>query len=169
LLEYARIGLEKKIALTDCNVMVKEVLDDLNILIRESGAKISVGKLPVLEAYPAELRQLFQNLLTNAIKFRKKDVPPEIEIGVQENKTSWTFYVKDNGIGIAEQYREKIFVIFQRLHTRSEYEGTGIGLAYCRKIAEMHGGKIEVESEEGKGTTFSFTILKALSEYERQS
>lgn len=167
LLEYARIGIEKKIALADCNKLVKEVQEDLRILIHESGATITVQNLPLLEAYPTELKQLFQNLITNAIKFRKKEAPAEIEIGATQNLTHWRFFVKDNGIGIADEYKDKIFVIFKRLHTRSEYEGTGIGLAYCRKIAELHGGKIEVESEEGKGTTFYFTVLKTLSDYER--
>lgn len=166
LLEYARIGVEKKMTLTDCNALVKEVVEDLSVLIKETGAVITVKKLPLLDAYQAELKQLFQNLITNAIKFRKKDVVPQIEIGAREYHSNWAFYVEDNGIGIAEEYKEAIFIIFKRLHTRSKYEGTGIGLAHCRKIVELHGGKIYAESEEGKGTTFHFTILKTLSDYE---
>jgi signal transduction histidine kinase len=158
LLEYARIGMERKMAVVDCNKIVAEVLEVLKTLIDETGTEIRVGKLPVLEAYPTEMKQLFQNLLTNAIKFRKEGVAPKIEIGVTITHDSRMFFVKDNGIGIAPEFREKVFVIFQRLHTRSQYEGTGIGLAFCRKIVELHNGKIWVESQEGEGTTFYFNI-----------
>ncbi len=158
LLEYARIGIEKKMALVDCNKVVKEVKDDLQALIKESKAELIIETLPVLNAYPSEIKQLFQNLVTNAIKFRKEGVIPKIEIGATVVDDNMIFYVKDNGIGIAVEFREKIFVIFQRLHSRSEYEGTGIGLAYCRKIVELHNGKIWVESEEGKGASFYFSI-----------
>jgi len=159
LLEYARIGTAKQIAEVDCNKIVADVLDDLRAALDESGAKISLNeKLPVLKGYPDELKQLFQNLILNANKFRRKNVQPEITIGVIAGEKSPVFYVRDNGIGIPAEYKEKIFVIFKRLHTRSQYEGTGIGLAYCRKIIELHGGKIWVESEEDKGSTFYFTI-----------
>ncbi len=158
LLEYARIGIEKKMAQVDCNKVVKEVKDDLQALIKESEAELIIETLPVLNAYPSEIKQLFQNLVTNAIKFRKPGVIPKIEIGATVVDDNTIFYVKDNGIGIAAEFREKIFVIFQRLHSRSEYEGTGIGLAYCRKIVELHNGKIWVESEEGKGASFYFSI-----------
>lgn len=158
LLEYARIGMEKKMALVDCNKIVEDVKDDLQVLIRESNAEIIVHELPVMNAYPTEMKQLFQNLVTNAIKFRKTGIVPEIEIGVWGAADEQLFFVKDNGIGISPEFKDKIFVIFQRLHTRSEYEGTGIGLAYCRKIVELHNGKIWVESEEGKGSTFYFSI-----------
>jgi signal transduction histidine kinase len=158
LLEYARIGMERKMAVVDCNKVVAEVLEALKTLIDETGAEIKVAKLPMLDAYPTEMKQLFQNLLTNAIKFRKEGVKPEIEIGATTTHDSRVFFVKDNGIGIAPEFKEKIFVIFQRLHTRSQYEGTGIGLAFCRKIVELHNGKIWIESKEGEGTTFYFSL-----------
>lgn len=158
LLEYARIGMERKMAVVDCNKIVAEVLDVLKRLIDETGTEITVAKLPILNAYPTEMKQLFQNLLTNAIKFRKEGVKPKIEIGVTTTHDSRVFFVKDNGIGIAPEFKEKIFVIFQRLHTRSQYEGTGIGLAFCRKIVELHNGKIWLESKEGEGSTFYFSI-----------
>ncbi|MDQ3109296.1 MAG: ATP-binding protein [Bacteroidota bacterium] len=158
LLEYARIGMEKTMAITDCNKIVAEVKEDLRTLIHESNAAVKVGALPVFNAYASEMKQLFQNLVTNAIKFRKSGIDPEIEIGATISAEETVFFVKDNGIGIDAQFREKIFVIFQRLHTRSEYEGTGIGLAYCRKIVELHNGKIWVESKEGEGAVFYFSM-----------
>jgi signal transduction histidine kinase len=169
LLDYARIGREKKTSDCSCNAIVDDVLMDLAALINDSKPVIVRRQLPVLQVYPGELKQLFQNLVVNAIKFRKPGVVPEIEIGAIDQGSQWQFYVKDNGIGIADHYREKIFIIFQRLHTRAEYEGTGIGLAYCRKIAEMHGGKIWVESKEGEGATFCFTIPKQLPVYEKET
>jgi light-regulated signal transduction histidine kinase (bacteriophytochrome) len=104
---------------------------------------------------------LFQNLISNAIKFRKTDQHPIIHIGVQEDKKQWTFSVKDEGIGIDPVYRNQIFVLFQRLHGREKYEGTGIGLAHCQKIVDLHGGNIWVESEPNKGSTFFFSIAKS--------
>jgi signal transduction histidine kinase len=158
LLEYARIGMEKTMAVVDCNKIIREVIEDLQALISETKTVVKVGQLPVLNAYPTEMKQLLQNLLTNAIKFRKPGVTPVIEVGANVTNDGAVFFVKDNGIGIEEQFAEKIFVIFQRLHTRSEYEGTGIGLAFCRKIVELHNGKIWLESKEGEGTTFYFSI-----------
>jgi signal transduction histidine kinase len=158
LLEYARIGMEKKMAVVNCNKVVAEVIEDLQTLINETHAEIIVAPLPIINAYPTEMKQLFQNLITNAIKFRSPGIDPKIEIGVTTTIDSRIFFVKDNGIGIAAEFKEKIFVIFQRLHTRSQYEGTGIGLAFCRKIVELHNGRIWVESEAGKGSAFYFSI-----------
>ncbi|MEO5645569.1 MAG: ATP-binding protein [Bacteroidia bacterium] len=158
LLEYARIGMEKKMDVVDCNKIVAEVKDSLQALIYDSHAEIILRPLPVLNAYPTEIKQLFQNLLTNAIKFSKPGIAPKIEIGATSTDEGKLFFVKDNGIGISPEFKDKIFIIFQRLHTRSQYEGTGIGLAYCRKIVELHNGRIWVESEEGKGATFYFSI-----------
>jgi light-regulated signal transduction histidine kinase (bacteriophytochrome) len=118
-----------------------------------------VHPLPTLQVYPLEFKQLFKNLIVNAIKFRKPDVPLSIDISAECVNNQWNFVVRDNGIGIAERNKEKIFVIFQRLHDRHEYEGTGIGLAYCKKIVEMHNGNIWVESTPGEGSAFHFTIM----------
>jgi light-regulated signal transduction histidine kinase (bacteriophytochrome) len=103
---------------------------------------------------------LFQNLINNAIKFRKKEVPPEIKITSGSKEKEWIFAINDNGIGVEEKDREKIFVIFKQMHNRDEYKGTGIGLAHCKKIVELHGGKIWVESKPGTGSIFIFTIPK---------
>jgi light-regulated signal transduction histidine kinase (bacteriophytochrome) len=138
--------------------MLNEVIDDLGAAIKETSAQIEAEPLPALNGYPTELKQLFQNLLINAIKFRKKDINPQIKIDAQRNNGHWDFKITDNGIGIEEQHKERIFIIFQRLHTRNEYEGSGIGLAHCKKIVELHGGKIWVESLLGEGTTFHFTL-----------
>jgi light-regulated signal transduction histidine kinase (bacteriophytochrome) len=114
--------------------------------------------LPVIKGHKLELRALFQNLLTNALKFRRKDVAPEILITAGRQNGSWLFKIQDNGIGIEAANLEKIFLIFKRLHNRSEIEGNGIGLAQCKKIVELHGGTIHVESVYGEGSTFIFTL-----------
>lgn len=160
LLDYSRIGNEKKEAQIDCNRMVADVLVDLAEAIKECNSHIHIQQLPVLNAYPTELRQLFQNLVSNAIKYRHKDVEPQIHIKAEEQSKHWLFAIQDNGIGINELDKEKVFIIFKRLHNRNEYEGTGIGLAHCKKIVELHGGKIWVESTPGIGSTFYFTVLK---------
>lgn len=160
LLDYSRIGREKQLVEVDCNQIVKDVLSDMAIALAESKAKISVGNLPKLKGYSTELRQLFQNLISNAVKFRKKDVIPEVKIAVQEEKENWLFSIQDNSIGIDEKDMHKLFVIFKRLNNRDEYEGTGIGLAHCKKIVELHGGTIWAESKLGEGSTFKFTIQK---------
>lgn len=158
LLDYSRIGREKESRQVDCNMLLQEVLADLDKIIRESGATVRADSLPTLHAYPTELKLLFQNLITNAIKFRKQDIPPMISIGAHRENGYWKFAVSDNGIGIEKHFLERIFIIFQRLHTRSQYEGSGIGLAHCKKIAALHGGQIWAESEPGEGTEFLFTI-----------
>jgi hypothetical protein len=158
LLDYSRIGREKIPKQVDCNLLVEEVMADLDKIIEETGATVHTSALPVLQAYPTELKLLFQNLISNSIKFRKADHPPAIDIGSIRENGHWTFFVQDNGIGIDTQFLERIFIIFQRLHTRSEYEGSGIGLAHCKKIVELHGGRIWAESIPGKGSRFFFTI-----------
>jgi light-regulated signal transduction histidine kinase (bacteriophytochrome) len=158
LLEYSRIGREKIVEQVDCNEILTLVLDDLQTIIIEKKAIIESEKLPVLNAHPSELKQLFQNLISNALKFSREDTPPVINISALKQENGWEFKIKDNGIGIEEKFFEKIFIIFQRLHNVHEYEGTGIGLAHCRKIVEMHDGKIWVESESNEGSTFYFTI-----------
>lgn len=158
LLIYSRIGRAIAFVLSDCNIMLHEVLADMDNNIRGNNAKITAETLPVLYAFPTELKLLFQNLLSNAIKFRKAGVQPEISITVTKIPGFWKFAVSDNGIGIDQQHRERIFVIFQRLHNKKDYEGSGIGLAHCKKIVELHGGEIWVESIPGIGSTFYFTI-----------
>ena len=132
--------------------------DDLAVSINDSGAEIKSDSLPVINGYPTEIKQLFQNLLINAIKFREKNSSPKINITVFKIHGFWQFAFADNGIGIDKQHYDKIFIIFQRLHNRTEYKGSGIGLSHCKKIAELHHGKIWVKSELGKGSTFYFTL-----------
>jgi signal transduction histidine kinase len=158
LLEYSRIGNKKELKQIDCNKVLSETLADLNVAINETSAEITVGHLPVICGYPTEINQLFQNLISNSIKFRKKDIPPSITICGWDYKDHWQFAFSDNGIGIAKHHFERIFTIFQRLHTRNQYHGSGIGLAHCKKIVGLHKGKIWLESTPGEGTTFYFTI-----------
>jgi signal transduction histidine kinase len=158
LLDYSRLGREVQLSSVDANAVLRDIQVDLSVAIAESKATITTDPLPTLPAYETEFRQLLQNLLSNAIKFRRKDVPPVVHVSAQRQGNFWEFAVRDNGIGIAKESQDKIFLIFQRLHNRSQYEGTGIGLANCRKIAELHGGTIRVESEKNQGSTFLFTI-----------
>jgi signal transduction histidine kinase len=166
LLEYSRIGKKKESAEVDLSNTINTVLADLNKAIAEAGANIKVGKMPVIKAYPTEMKQIFQNLIINAIKFRKKDTIPEIEIAAEKKNGSWQFMVRDNGIGIDPKQSDRIFVIFQRLHTRNEYEGSGIGLSNCKKITELHNGRIWVESTPGEGSSFFFTIKESANSHE---
>jgi len=158
LLDYSRIGRKKEREVVDCNFIVQQVLADLDLAIKETKADINVESLPVFDGYPSEIKQLFQNLIINAIKFRKKNTGLQIKISAVKNNGNWEFICNDNGIGIEKEHSERIFIIFQRLHTRSEYEGSGIGLAHCKKIVELHGGEIWVNSAAGNGSTFHFTI-----------
>jgi two-component system, sensor histidine kinase len=158
LLDYSRIGREKKSRQVDCNRVLEDVLADLDKMVSETGAQIRSETLPVLRAYPTELKLLFQNLITNSIKFRRKEETPELNIRATRENGQWKFLFSDNGIGIEQRFLERIFIIFQRLHNRSQYEGSGIGLAHCKKIVELHGGHIWVESTPGKGSNFWFTI-----------
>ena len=159
LLEYSRAGKNMEMTKTDCNKLVQEILIDLATLIEESGALVTVEELPVIKSY--ELKSVFQNLIANAIKFKKNGIAPVVNISATDVGKDFLFIIKDNGIGIEKEYYEKIFIIFQRLHLRTEYEGTGIGLSLIKKVIEMHGGKIWVESEFGHGSTFYFTIPKS--------
>jgi hypothetical protein len=158
LLDYSRIGREKTFEQVDCNVILDEVLADLDKVIKENKAEIKAGPLPVVNGFSTELKLLFQNLISNSIKFRKPVIAPVIEIASHQENGHWLFTFSDNGIGIDKQYQQRIFIIFQRLHNRSVYEGSGIGLAHCKKIVELHGGKIWVESKAGEGSTFYFTL-----------
>lgn len=158
LLEYSRIGKDMTMRATDCHTLVHEILTDLTAIIKENDAEIHIGQLPVIISY--DLKSVFQNLILNAIKFKKEGITPVINISASDAGKEFLFSIKDNGIGIEKEYFSRIFIIFQRLHTRFEYPGTGIGLSLCKKIIELHGGKIWVESEFGKGSTFYFTIPK---------
>jgi len=158
LLEYSRIGKQKNLNQVDCNIMMNEVIADLGTAIDEAGAQINIGAMPIINGYATEIKQLFQNLITNAIKFRRKDTGSTIDISVVKKDEYWQFSFADNGIGIPEKHNERIFVIFQRLHTRDEFPGSGIGLSHCKKIVELHKGKIWVESVPSQGSTFYFTI-----------
>jgi signal transduction histidine kinase len=137
---------------------LEAALSNLASAIQESGAQITVGELPEVRMRESHLVQLFQNLIGNAIKYRKENCSPRIRLTSQRSAESWIFSVADDGIGIKPDYRQTIFGIFQRLHTNGEYSGTGMGLAICQRIVERYGGRIWVESESGKGSTFLFTI-----------
>lgn len=158
LLGYSRIGREGRVPEpTDCNAIVDATLKNLTSALQEAGALVTRDPLPTVRADSSLLAQLFQNLIGNALKFHG-DRPPKVHIAARKEATGWIFSVSDNGIGIKPEYFDKIFVIFERLHGREKYRGTGIGLAFCKKIVEQHGGRIWVESEMGKGTTFYFTL-----------
>jgi PAS domain S-box-containing protein len=142
---------------TDTNAVLEQSLADARLVIEEAGAEVSADRLPVVPGDPGQLGHLFLNLISNAVKFRGAE-PPRIHISAVRRNDEWLFTVRDNGIGIAAQYFDRIFVIFQRLHGRNEFPGTGIGLAIAKKIVERHSGRIWVESEPGSGSTFFFTL-----------
>ncbi len=159
LLEYSRVSTQgKPLEPTESESALRHALDNLNQTIEDQGACITHDPLPRVMADNSQLVRLFQNLIDNAIKFRREDERPEIHISVRPSGTMVQFSVRDNGIGIDPEYRDKIFVMFQRLHTMEQYPGTGIGLAICKRIVERHGGRIWVESEPGKGSVFHFTL-----------
>lgn len=158
LLAYSRVGTQgQPFQPTDCEAVLQGILRNLEISIRESGARVTHDPLPTVMGDATQLMQLLQNLVGNALKF-VRDKQPEVHVGAVLQDGFWTLSIRDNGIGIDAQYFDRIFVIFQRLHARGTYSGTGIGLAICKKIVERHGGRIWVESEVGKGSTFRFTI-----------
>lgn len=158
LLEYSQIDTKgQPFRSSDLNGVLKSSLANLGAVIEKSGAKIIRDDMPTVSVDQSQIRLLFQNLIDNAIKFRSP-APPLIEVRAQQQEKEWLFSVKDNGIGIDPRYAERIFDVFERLHRRGEYPGTGIGLAICKKIVERHGGRIWVESEAGKGATFFFII-----------
>ncbi len=159
LLEYARVGTRgKEFTPTSLEQVVNAALMNLSTAVADSKAEINVGVLPTLACDASQLTQVFQNLIGNAIKFRRPGDRPVIRISAHREEGRWSLRVSDNGIGIDQKYFERIFQMFQRLHGRDEYPGTGIGLALCKKIVERHGGEMSVASESGRGTTFSFTI-----------
>ena len=157
LLTYSRVGTQgKEFHPTNCEDVLSQVLANLKLAIEESGALVTHDPLPTIIADESQLVQSFQNLVGNAIRYRNQK-PPRIHISVVAKGNEWGFSVSDNGIGIEPQYFDRLFKLFQRLHTES-YPGSGIGLAVGKRIVERHGGRIWVESEIGKGSTFRFTI-----------
>jgi light-regulated signal transduction histidine kinase (bacteriophytochrome) len=160
LLAYSRIGTNKEeFTVTDLNEAMGYVIFVLDEDIKKNQAVITVKPLPVIMANKTLISQLFMNLVSNSLKYHGGKIP-EIEVGLTEEHDKYIFYVKDNGIGIDPKFFDKIFIIFQRLHNRTEYSGTGIGLAICKKIVETHKGKIWLKSEPGIGSTFYFSIPK---------
>jgi light-regulated signal transduction histidine kinase (bacteriophytochrome) len=162
LLRYSRVGTEPRV-LEEVNLrdVFEAAIANLRMMIEETGAAVEAHDLPLVRGDPRQLTQLFQNLIGNALKFRKPDQPPRVEVRAEPDGDFWRLSVRDNGIGLDPKFAGRVFVIFQRLHTRDEYEGTGLGLAICKKIVERHGGRIWVESKEGEGATFFFTLPAA--------
>lgn len=160
LLEYCTLGHSIQLSEINTNKIIEEIRNDLHSSIDESNAKFEIETLENINGSETEIRLLFQNLISNALKFKKESVNPHIKISSETKEEFIHFTLSDNGIGISEESLESIFDIFQRLHDKSEYVGTGIGLANCKKIVEIHGGKIWVESKLGEGSSFYFTIRK---------
>jgi light-regulated signal transduction histidine kinase (bacteriophytochrome) len=162
LLEYSRVGRRSKpMAPTHVGDVIATACHNLEVAISERGTILHVpGDLPTVPADSNELTRLLQNLIGNAIKYCVPETVPEITIEWADEPGHWRFSVRDNGLGIAPEHFERVFMVFQRLHGRDEYEGTGIGLAICRKIVEHHGGRIWLTSEPDKGSTFHFTLAK---------
>jgi light-regulated signal transduction histidine kinase (bacteriophytochrome) len=158
LLEYSQIGAkEKKFKPTDCSGVIEKAVGNLKAVIEESNAVMTYDELPTIMSDMSQMISLFQNLIDNAIKFRGEEAP-RIHISAERKEDEWVFSIRDNGIGIDPKDSERIFGMFQRLHGSTDYPGTGIGLAICKRIIEGHGGRIWVESEIGKGSTFYFTV-----------
>jgi len=160
LLAYSRVQTKThEFGLTDANLAVEQALRNLQAAVRDRQAVVGVaGQLPEIYADEIQITQVFQNLIGNALKFQRPGTTPEIRISAAREGDEWRFSVADNGIGIDERHRDRIFMLFQRLHGKGEYEGTGIGLAICKRIVERHGGSIAVESTPGAGSTFTFSI-----------
>ncbi|GAP08295.1 MAG TPA: PAS domain-containing sensor histidine kinase [Anaerolinea thermolimosa] len=159
LLAYSRVSTHARpLVAVDCNRLVEQVIFNLQATLQESGGRVEVSPLPVIKADEPQLFQVFQNLIGNALKFRREGVSPLVQVSASREAQAWRFAIADNGIGIDPQFKERIFNLFQRLHTPDEYPGTGIGLALCRKIIRKHGGEIWFDSTPGKGSTFFFTI-----------
>lgn len=162
LLEFSRVGrFNEPLEEINLNEILKEVCESNKKLIEGTRAQISIKELPIILSHRALMTQLFQHLLENSLKFRHENKSPEIEIGVRESQKNYDFWIKDNGIGIDQEYTERIFAIFQRLHTSEKFGGgTGIGLALVKKIIDYYGGSIELDSVEGEGSTFYFSLPK---------
>ncbi|MFZ4435745.1 MAG: PAS domain S-box protein [Flavobacterium psychrophilum] len=162
LMDYARIGKREKVEEIDCNVLLENVIKDLSTKIALNKATITVDPLPTIQGYSTYMRLLFQNIISNAIKFNNPGVDPTVHIQFSELEEEWLFTVTDNGIGIGKKHQEEIFTIFKRLNHQEQYEGHGIGLSHCKKIVDLHEGDLWVDSQVGQGSAFSFTISKSL-------
>jgi signal transduction histidine kinase len=159
LLVFSRVAMQTRpFAPVDLGQVTREVLEDLDDLVRRSGARVTVGRLPTINADAPQMRQLMQNLISNALKFRREDTGPEVDISATTDGDWVTLVVRDNGIGFETQYARRIFRVFERLHGRGAYPGTGIGLALCRKIADRHGGTVRAQSTVGEGSTFTVRL-----------
>jgi light-regulated signal transduction histidine kinase (bacteriophytochrome) len=159
LLTYSRVGSrEARHQPVPCQAAMEMAMANLDLSIAEAKAQVTHDELPTVMAEPTQLAQLFQNLIGNAVKFRREGLAPAVHVGARRDGANWLLWVKDNGIGIDPQFHEKVFLVFQRLHGRAKYAGTGIGLAICKRIVEQHGGRIWVESKPGEGATFYFTL-----------
>jgi len=158
LLDFTKSDWKPELKSINMNDLVANVINDLQVLIDEEKAKIIVKDLPRISVYPTELSNLFQNLISNAIKFSKPNEIPEIEISSYKHDDKWIFCVKDNGIGIPENFHERIFIIFKRINKLKNVPGNGVGLAQCKRIIDLHGGEIWVESKENVGSSFKFTL-----------
>jgi chemotaxis family two-component system sensor kinase Cph1 len=164
LLEFSRVEtMGSELQPTEAGEALAGALVNLSGVIQEAGAVVTHGALPSVLGDHTQLMQVFQNLIGNAIKFRRSDCQCTVQVSAAREAGQWLFAVRDNGIGISPTAFERIFVIFQRLHTREKYEGTGIGLAICKKIVERHGGRIWVESQVGEGSAFNFTLREVSS------
>jgi signal transduction histidine kinase len=159
LLKFSRVATHgRPFHPVDLREIVDGVLEDLELEVERAGAVMHVGELPTIDGDELQLRQLMQNLISNALKFRREDVVPEVDVDAKSGDGAVEITVRDNGIGFEPQYAGRIFRVFERLHGRSRYQGTGIGLALCRKIAERHGGTIQAQSEPGVGSTFTVRL-----------
>jgi light-regulated signal transduction histidine kinase (bacteriophytochrome) len=159
LLAYTQLTtFDRPTQIADANEALQTVLSNLVGAVSESGAHITVAPLPSVAVHSIHLQQLFQNLISNAIKYRSPERQPDVHVTVERQNEQCVFAVSDNGIGIASEYKENIFGLFKRLHTSDEYSGTGIGLAICQRIVDRYHGRIWVESEPGQGSTFRFTL-----------
>jgi light-regulated signal transduction histidine kinase (bacteriophytochrome) len=162
LLEYSRVGRQDLTPrVVNAELALEQAMSNLRAVFEETGAEVSHDPLPDVVADAAQLMQVLQNLLGNAVKFRRAGVPPRVRVTATRGEGEWLFAVEDNGIGIAAQHAERVFVIFQRLHTRADYPGTGIGLAICKKVVERHGGRIWVDAAPDQGSIFRFTLPAA--------
>lgn len=162
LLEFSRVGRQVALELVNLNEIVAEILDEQQAEIEATDATIDLDPLPIIMGHPTDIKQVFQNLIGNGLKYRRREVAPHISVRAREEADQFQFSVSDNGIGIDGKYFNHVFQLFQRLHGRSEYAGTGIGLATCKKVVEIYGGKIWLDSTVGAGTTFYFTLPKKI-------